>query len=222
MMSSKRERIKRALEVFRETFGEYPRSYANHGSNRENMYWFYARFRSPLVRLLYASIMSNSRRSEGHVVDSEYFWGDLCEKYITYVRNLTFPTVNLFSVHRNIVYRDPATEFVKYWFSASHAPNVKAFNTLIQPARQQSLMRDGGVCIVATHTAAGFVQNGEVNQDTRRLLESLAEKDGWFVPVSTLLDYLRLQGLGAPIPLRERYIMELRWLYYAIRRGTGH
>lgn len=220
MMSSPRERTKYALEVFRETFGQYPRSYANHGSNRENIYWFANRLRSPALKLLYTRlVMRNRDYSEGHVADSPYFWGDLCKKFITYVRGFTFPTDNLFSVHRNILYHDPAAEFVNYWFSASQAPSVKVFNELFQPTRRQSLVRDGGVCIVGTHVAAGFVKNGEVNPDARRVLEKLAESDGWFVPVSTLLDYLRLHGFGGPIPSNERRLVEFRWLLSAMGRG---
>jgi len=223
MMSSPRHRTERALEVFREVFGHYPSTYANHGSNRENIYWSEARFRLPVLRALYALMRTrNIHLSEGHIPGSPYFWGDLCQKSITYVRGFTFPVLNLFSVHRNIVYRDADTEFVNFWFSASHAPDVKAFNDLVRPSRQRSLIRDGGVCIIATHLARGFVQSGEVNRDTRRILETLAENNGWYVPVSTLLDYLRQQGFGRPIPSRERYMLELRWLWHAIRRGVGN
>jgi hypothetical protein len=221
MMSSPRDRIRRALDTFREAFGHYPRCHANHGSNRDNLYWFQDRFRSRLLRVLYACrLAGKTHRSEGHVPGSPYFWGDLCREHIAYVRAFTFPVTNVLSVHRNVLYRDPETEFVNFWFSASHAGNVHAFNRLLQPDRQAALAR-GGVSIVATHGAAGFVRNGEVNAETRRLLELLAEKDGWFVPVSTLLDSLRLQGLGQPIPLVERRLLELRWLCHALRRGVG-
>lgn len=221
MMSSVRERTMRALELFKETFGHYARCYANHGRNRENVYWFEARFRSRVLRLLYARVVNgDARQCEGHVIGSPYFWGDLCRQHIEYVRGFTFPRTNLFSVHRNILYRDRGTEYVNLWFSASHASDVKAFNELLKPVCQEKLSREGGVCIMATH-AAGFVQNGEVNRETCRLLELLAEKDGWFVPVSTLLDYLRAQGFGRSMPWVERRAIELRWLAYAVRRGVG-
>src|SRR5882672_11170014 len=44
MMSSPRDRTARALDIFYQTFGRYPRLYANHGYNRENLYWLGARF----------------------------------------------------------------------------------------------------------------------------------------------------------------------------------
>lgn len=220
MMSSTRPRTMQALELFRETFGHYPRSHANHAGNRENMYWAHNRFASPLLRRLYLwTVTNHSNFSEGHVQDSPYFWGDLCRQHIDYVRGFTFPATNLFDVHRNILYRDPTSAFVNFWFSACHVRGADAFNRLLQPGRQEKLAR-GGVCIVATH-GSGFTRNGEVNPETRRLLQLLATKDGWFVPVSTLLDYLRVQGLGQPIPASERRILELRWLFHAIQRGVG-
>jgi hypothetical protein len=40
----------------------------------------------------------------------------------------------------------------------------------------------------------------------------LAKKNGWFVPVSTLLDYLRMQeGWADSITARERTRLELKW-----------
>lgn len=221
MMSSLRARVQRALDLFHDTFGHYPRSYAHHASNQENLYWGPARFRLPLLRLLYARFgMRDAPHSSGHLAGSPYFWGDLCQQSIAYVRGFTFPVLDLFSVHRHILYRDPTMTFVNFWFSATHAPNVETFNALLRPSGPSAL-REGGVCIIATHLASGFVQNGAVHPETRRLLESLAQQNGWFVPVSTLLDYLRQQGFGQPISLSERWLMELRWGWYALRRGAG-
>ena len=57
--------------------------------------------------------------------------------------------------------------------------------------------------------------------ETVRLLERLATRGGWFVPVSTLLDHLRSVGLGSPIGALDRRAIELRWLRHAICRGAG-
>lgn len=218
MMSSPRDRTRWALEVFAETFGHYPRAFSNHGSNRENIYWFDARFRSGLLRTVYArTVGRHAGRSEGHRRSSPYFWGDLCRAHIDYARGFTFPAIDLFRVHRHVLYRDPGTRYVNYWFSACHAPDVATFNAVLA---QQARLARGGLCIVATH-AAGLVHHGEVHPETRRLLEQLAGKCGWFVPVSTLLDYLRHHGFGGPIPPRERRMIEWRWLYHALRRGAG-
>ncbi|MBI2524693.1 MAG: hypothetical protein HYV93_01805 [Candidatus Rokubacteria bacterium] len=222
MMSATRSRTLRGIELFAGTFGHPPRTHANHGDNRDNLYWLDGRFRSRLLGLLYRyRAVRNGQSSEGHVPRSPYFWGDLGHKHIDYVRGFTFPATDLLSVHPRPLYADAATPFVNFWFSACHAPSVAAFNALLRPERQERLVRAGGISIVATHVAAGFVEHGEVRSDTRALLEALAARDGWFVPVATLLDHLRAGGLGGPLPAAERRRVELRWLFSAARRGAG-
>jgi hypothetical protein len=49
----------------------------------------------------------------------------------------------------------------------------------------------------------------------------MAAREGWFVPVSTLLDHLRAHGYGQPLSWLERGISELRWARGAVRRGIG-
>ena len=68
MMSSPRGRVEEGLRIFAETFGHYPRSYANHGGNRENLYWSELRFRSRILKRLYAwKVTKDTYYSEGHV-----------------------------------------------------------------------------------------------------------------------------------------------------------
>jgi hypothetical protein len=222
MMSSTRDRTARALEVFHQTFGHYPRLHANHGYNRENLYWLGARFSSRLIARLYAlRAVSDGLASEGHTPESPYFWGDLCQKHINYVRGFSFPVLDLRPLRSSLLYRDPATPFVNFWFSSSHAFDVEEFNQLLSLEGQESLERDGGVSIVTTHVAQGFVRNGVVQPVARRLLESMAARDGWFVPVSTLLDHLREHGFGKPLGWFDRRVSEFRWARGALRRGIG-
>ncbi len=89
--------------------------------------------------------------------------------------------------------------------------NVKRFNNLLSLRNQDKLEREGGVCIVYTHFAYGFVKNGKVNSETKSLLEQLAERNGWFVPVTQLLDYLRKQRDDSTISKSELRKMEWRW-----------
>jgi hypothetical protein len=221
MMSSTRDRTAAALEAFSRTFGHFPRVHANHGYNRENLYWLGARFNSRLLARLYAwRAVSNGLASEGHVPGSPYFWGDLCQKHVDYVRGFTYPVLNL-SPLTSLLYRDPTTPFVNFWFSASHAYGVDEFNALLSAERQDGLERDGGVSIVTTHVAKGFVEDGTVHATTRKLLESMAARNGWFVPVSTLLDHLRAHDYGKRLGWFARRAMEMRWARAAIRRGVG-
>jgi len=212
MESSQRERTALALERFRELFGHPPRVYANHAYNRENLYWGTARLDDPILRLLYRRI--NGRPEgyyQGHVPDSAWWWGDLAERNLTYVRNLTFSDANVLNTNPSIPYRDPGRPLVPWWFSASDAEDVDEFNALLSSANQDRLEREGGVCIVATHLGKRFAHDGEVHPQTRRLLTELSRRSGWFVPVCDLLDYLRLQRIREEIPRGEWRAMQWRW-----------
>ena len=73
------------------------------------------------------------------------------------------------------------------------------------------------MCIVSTHLGKGFAPEGELDPVVDATLGYLAERPGWYVPVSTLLDHLREQGgapgLGGLALLR----LELRFLVGQIR-----
>lgn len=72
-----------------------------------------------------------------------------------------------------------------------------------------------------THFANGFVEDGKVNSITRELLTKLSRRSGWFVPVSTLLDYLRTQQPRETRSWGERVNMELRWCLSKLFYGTS-
>jgi hypothetical protein len=212
MESSTRDRTERALARYRELFGGPPRVYANHALNRENLYWGAERLDDPVLRALF-------RRNEGLPADyyqgqvpgSPWWWGDLAGQ-ITYIRNLTFSGINLLRINPSMPYRDPRRPAIPWWFSASDAEDVEAFNALISPAAQDRLEHEGGVCIVATHLGKRFTENGVVNRETHRLLERLASKPGWFVPVGELLDWLRSQRKDVyELPRREWRRMQWQW-----------
>ncbi len=212
MESSTRDRTERGLTRFRELFGAPPRVYANHASNRENLYWGIERIDDPLLRTLYARALGKSgRRFCGHVPGTPWWWGDLTAQ-ITYVRNLTFSEINLCRINPSMPYHDPRRPLVRWWFSATDAEDVGEFNRLIGPASQERLEREGGICIVATHLGKGFASGGSVHPQTRLLLERLAERPGWFVPVGQLLDWLRTtrNGPGILSPPEWRG-MQWRW-----------
>lgn len=212
MESSARARTVEALERFRAIFGTYPRVHANHAFNRENLYWGAGRVDDPLLKFLYSRLsgtMSNGHL--GHVEGSAYWWGDLCARYVTYVRNLTFNGINLARINPSMPYHDPARPLVRWWFSAVEAEDAEAFNILLHPRRQERLEREGGVCIVATHLGKGFAKDGRVQAVTRHRLEILASREGWFPTVSELLDWLRLRRQTDRLPQREWRRMQWRW-----------
>jgi hypothetical protein len=223
MESSRRDRTVRALEFFKAEFGHYPRLFCNHGHNKENLYWGPKRFQSRMLRpfIRFAGTEAAEYFS-GEIEESEYFWGDLCKERITYVRNFTFQHVNVLSVDPVMPYRLDGTKYVNYWFSTSDAPDVHAFNRLLTPRRVDELEREGGVCIISTHLGKGFVKNGKLNSETAATLRHVAEKSGWFVPASDVLDYL-LRHRSADGALRPREItrLERRFVIDKIKTSAG-
>ena len=199
-----------------------PRTHCNHDRNRENMYWGPNRLETVPLRLAYnLSTRFKYRRSfEGHVEDSAYFWGDICQDRIRYVRNFVFDEINLLRVNPTLPYHNPKRPFVNFWFSSAEGATVNRFCALLSEANQDRLAEDGGVCIMYTHFSAGFWQNGELNPVFRRLMLRLARLNGWFVPVTTLLDYLQQNQQTSVISSAELSRMEKRWLVSKLMKGT--
>lgn len=212
MESSERARTVAALERFERHFGGPPRVYASHSYNRENLYWGAARLDDPLLGAFYARTNGQPHDwYQGHRPDSPYWWGDLAAR-LDYVRNLTFDEINLRRINPSMPYRDPRRPLGAWWFSASDAEDVGEFNRLIGEAAQDRLEAEGGVCIVATHLGKGFTAGGVVVPETERLLRRLAARNGWFVPVATLLDHLRTDRAGdGSLPAGEWRRMQWRW-----------
>jgi len=218
MESSWRERTLEALEFLRNEFGHYPRIFCNHGQNRENLYWGHKRFRTPLLRALSRVLMREQGISyEGDQEGSRFFWGDICRDVIHYVRNFTFERLNMLEVDPGMPYHVASTPYVRYWFSTTDAPDVNAFNRVVSRQRIDQLAADGGVCVVSTHFGKGFVRDGRVNPETKSLLRHLADKGGWLVPVSEVLDRLLATGRGRTLTQGELLRIELRFVAERIR-----
>jgi hypothetical protein len=107
---------------------------------------------------------------------------------------------------------------VRYWFSTADAHDVGAFNRLMSRRRLDQLEADGGVCIVSTHFGKGFVKDGRVNPVTEGLVRHLADKAGWFAPVSEVLDQMLKAGRGRTLTRGEVFPLELRFVADRIRR----
>jgi hypothetical protein len=214
-----REKVQRGIDEFCERVGERPRIHTNHFTNRENIYWGAERFNTPFGRIP-GLLLSGYKRNgsyEGHVEASPYFWGDICRKSITYVRNLVFDEVNLARINPTLPYHDPTKPFVNFWFTSSEGANASSFCERICEQNQDRLEKEGGICIMYTHFADGFCVGGVVTPRFEMLLRRLARKNGWFVPVSQLLDFLRSSRTDSTIPRRELERMEMRWLVYKMR-----
>lgn len=211
--SSDREETRRGIDRFRELFGQYPKCMANHSECRENIYWGSDRL-SGFPRLFYnmATRYRNHKRYFGHVVNDAFFWGDLCQESITYVRNFVFQDTNTLKACPIMPYHDPLRPYVNYWFASSEGARVESFNRCIEEQNQDRLEGEGGACIMYTHFASGFCDNKSLNSRFRFLMERLSKKNGWFVSVSSLLDYLRDGKVKRDITDKQRRQLELRWL----------
>ena len=217
-----RKLIKLGFDRFRDTLHLSPRIHCNHDTNRENLYWGPSRIEAPAARLLYNAATRFKYRNfyGGHEERSPYFWGDICKNEITYVRNFVFNEINLDRVNPTLPYHDPTKPLVNFWFSSTEGGDVESFCKAISEANQDRLEEEGGVCIMYTHFAAGFAQQGQLHAAFSGLMRRLAAKNGWFVPVAQLLDHLRSINANAEIPRAERVNMERRWLFSKFRTGT--
>jgi len=220
MESSDRARTLRGLEVMRATFGRYPEVHANHANNIENLYWGAERLDDPVVRALYRLAVREGNVYQGHRETTPFWWGDIAQKHLRYVRNLTFDTLDVSRVNPTMPYHDERRPLVNWWFSAADADNCGEFNRLVRVEAQDQLEQDGGVAIVATHFGKGFVTDGRVNELTASLLERLSRRPGWFVPVGQLLEWLQRSGVGGSLPAAEWRRMQWRWLADLLTRGV--
>lgn len=219
--TSARTETLRGLDRFRDTLGAWPRSMANHADCRENIYWGDARL-SGLNRAMYNLLTRgrNRRRFTGHVEGDPLFWGDICRERISYVRNFVFSGVNTLTACPGMPYRDPDRPYVNAWFASSAGGDVSIFNRTVSEAAQERLEAEGGACVMYTHFARGFVTDGGLDPRFVELMTRLAGRPGWFVPVSTLLDFLvEHRGVHA-LTDRERARLERRWLIERALSGS--
>lgn len=216
METSRRARTIEALEFLKGEFGCYPTLFCNHGFNRDNLYWGPKRFQTTVLRYV-MGMLSCVKRAEsyGEVEDSEFFWGDVCQKHVRYVRNFTFSCLNMMEVNPDMPYRLAGTPYVNGWFSTADAPDAAAFVQLLSDEKLDTLEQSGGVCIVSTHLGKGFTKNGVLDAQVERILSGLGQRPGWYVPVTKLLDYLsgrRGQGRRQYLGPWKTAKLEMRFL----------
>jgi peptidoglycan/xylan/chitin deacetylase (PgdA/CDA1 family) len=214
MESSRRDRIVQALEFLKGEFGVYPTLFCNHGQNRDNLYWGYKRFQTPWLRRIVGLLRKEvASYYLGDVENTDYFWGDLCRQHIRYVRNWTFPCLNMLDANPEMPYRLESTPYVNLWFSTADAPDVGAFVRLLNQENVDRLEQAGGLCIISTHLGKGFAKDGVLDHRVQRILEALSKKSGWYVPVSEMLDYLlQTQNKGQTLGPMKMAMLETRYL----------
>lgn len=208
-----RKEILAGFKLYCKLIGEYPRIHANHGRNADLIYWGYERFVYPLkwfYRLKQVRCYSGS--DEG----SSYFWGDISKKHIKYMRNRVINDINTTRFDKYMPYQEKhKSRCSNYWFSSSDGHTVEEFNDLLSKENVQRLEEQGGACIIYTHFASGFVdKNGNINEQFKESIQQLSEKNGWFVPVGTLLDYLmEEEQRGGYLSFFQALRLDMLWLY---------
>ena len=220
--TSTREETQKGLERFREFFGTDPAIMANHFENAESIYWGSARL-SGWRRSVYnlATRWKNEGRFFGHIPEHELFWGDLCRRRVRYVRNFVFRNIDTLAACPFMPYHDPQREYVPYWYSCSEGGNRDSFVEMLSETNQDLLEERGGACLLYTHFGFGFLNGGELDPRFRELVTRLSKKRGWFVPASTLLDYIHEQRGAKVLTDSERNWLETRWLTAKLRYGTS-
>ncbi|HEY3053333.1 MAG TPA: hypothetical protein VGK04_08095 [Thermoanaerobaculia bacterium] len=220
--TSDRSQTVRGLDRFASLFGHDPQAMANHYYCDEDIYWGEHRL-TGINRVVYNLLTRgrNRERFAGHVPGHPYFWGDLCQQRIKYVRNFVFADINTLKACPFMPYHDPLRPYVNYWYASSEGSKVSSFNECIRESEQDRLEEEQGACIMYTHFGHGYYEDGKLNARFRSLVERLSRKNGWFVPVTTLLDFLAQKKSAAAITDQQRTRLERRWLLHKIRFGTA-
>lgn len=210
------------LDRFQQIFGHDPRSMANHTGCRNCIYWGPHRLHG-LNRAVYnlATRFRTRNQFHGHIESDETFWGDVCRERITYVRNFVYRDINTLRCCPLMPYHDPDMPYVNRWFASAEGAERRSFVECLSEANQDRLEDEGGACIMYTHFAFGFFDGRGLDARFASLMRRLGRKNGWFVSVSTLLDYLAAQGGGRSISRAERQRLERAWLAEKLRRGRS-
>ena len=211
-----RTEILEGLELFRDAVGYYPRAHANHVSNPDCIYWWDRRFEWPFnlaYRLAYRARHGRRAHGSGHDPGSPQFWGDAFKEHITYVRNLTFNDIDTLAIDPRMPYEVGSKRaYSNLWFSSSDGQRVEEMRDLLSDANLDALEASGGACIVYTHFASGFVDDqGRVDPVVADQIKRLGSMNGWYVPVSTLLDHLASQGGTGDPGYLYRLGLDVRW-----------
>jgi hypothetical protein len=219
--SSTRDQTIRGIEKFIEIFGSRQFTFANHTNTRDSVYWASNRLTGPpkvIYRLL--TRQHNDRKYVGHHRESDYYWGDLLKKHVKYIRNFTFNEVNTLRVCPEMPYYNPETPEANMWFASCDGHDFRRFCDVLSRKSIDRLVAEGGLCIMYTHFAHGFVrQDGSLEPRFIETMEYIAQKNGWFATLSEVLDYLLAKNGVKAISKQEHDRLSWKWLLQKIGNG---
>lgn len=210
MGSSLRQDTIRALDLIKNEFGQEARLHCNHGQNRENLHWGTDRYNSYIIRkaLSFVTKFRPYQKFEGNNPESPYYWSDVTDERLSYVRAFTFRQLNGMKIPPGRPYHDKTKQNNTLFFNTADAPDVLAFNKLINRSTIDKLRKQNGWAIVTTHLGKGFYWNNRLDPEFKKNMEYMATLPGWFVPASQLLDHLKKELGDSELSAAERFTME--------------
>jgi hypothetical protein len=110
---------------------------------------------------------------------------------------------------------------VNYWYASAEASNLDRFLDRVTETSLDRLEEEGGAAILYTHFGHGYFASETLDPRFKALMVKVAQRNGWFVPVKTVLRYLESQGRGQIITRSARDRMSRRWLWTKLRHGTS-
>ena len=210
MGSSIRKDTISALDLIEKELDIAIRLHCNHGQNKENLYWGIERYSSFLLKGLF-SFISKLRSYpcfEGNQPDSPYYWADIAADRLSYIRAFTFRQLNGMAISPGRPYQNPAEQLSPLFFNTADAPNINAFNKLVNPDSIDKLRKQRGWTIISTHLGKGFYSKNKIDSDFKNTMEYLASLPGYFAPVSELLDFLKINVGSNKLSCIEQFCME--------------
>jgi hypothetical protein len=210
MGSSFRQDTIKALDLLKKEFEQPIRLHCNHGQNLENLHWGKDRYRSyPIRKLLcFISMFRSHTKFEGNDPESPYYWSDIADERLSYMRAFTYRQLNGMKIPPRRPYHDKTKQGKTLFFNTTDAPDVLAFNKLVNPSTIDQLRKENGWSIITTHLGKGFYWNNRLDPEFKENMEYLASQPGWFVPTSQLLDFLTIESGGSEISMIEKFRME--------------
>ena len=208
-----REKTISGYRTFNKHFNHYPNIYINHQENLENVYWGRKVAPNRLLGFILGLFIEKAGFPYGgEVKSSKYYWGDILQEKTKYVRLFGTQDINTLKVNPNMPYHDSKRPYVPYWFSFSNGNRPEGFIRLPSKENINRLADERGTCIVYTHFGqAGFTDNGELNGEIKKSIDLVAKrKDGWFVPVSEILDRL-LEFKSIELIIEKDYLVILNF-----------
>jgi len=226
--ASTREQIIDGFIFFESLFGK-SKVLIQHNDfkSNESIYWGSKRLIFPFnfifkVISKFTSKLSNSRIYQGENKNSIYFWGDICKERVEFMRNLIFPSVNLFNITPKVVHKRNNTKYVNNWFISCEAPDVTSFVKLLSNENIEKLSNENGLCIIYTHFGNNFVENGVLNESFKKVIDILTSKNGWFVPASEIFYHFEKKSNGIKkLTYFEELQLSFKWLRWKIFHGSS-